>query len=149
MAGTDHDISTLNSLIATTIDSIAGYSEAAKEADSRRFVDLFEARAAERRRAVGYLQDEVTRLGGTPKGDGTVLAGAHRAFLNLKSGLTGKNDAAIVAEVDRGEDHIKAKYEAALADTVLSAEVRAAVQTCFESVELGHAEMRSLKLATG
>jgi hypothetical protein len=50
------------------------------------------------------------------KDDGTILAAAHRAFVNLKDSLT-KGDEAVVNEVESGEDFIKAKFEKALQDT--------------------------------
>ena len=145
MADTDHDISTLNSLIGTTLDSVDGYTEAAKDAENSRYGQLFTARATERRAVVSDLQAEVSRLGGTPEDDGTVLAGAHRVFLNLKASVTGQDDAAIVNEVERGEDHIKAKFESALEDQELSAGTRSAIQAAYGSVRAGHDEMRDLK----
>ncbi|MFS0736047.1 PA2169 family four-helix-bundle protein [Sphingomonas sp. 1P06PA] len=145
MLNSDHDIRTLNSLIATVIDSVDGYQEAAKDAESGRFGSIFTARASERRQAATALQGEVTRLGGNPEDDGTVLAGAHRAFLNLKSAVTGQDDKAIVNEVERGEDHIKAKFEEALQDRELSQPVRAAIETAYRSVREGHDQMRDLK----
>jgi uncharacterized protein (TIGR02284 family) len=145
MADTSHDIRTLNGLIATTIDSVDGYTEAAKDSDSGRFAQMFNDRASERRQVATALQGEVSRLGGNPEDDGTILAGAHRAFLNLKSAVTGKDDKAIVNEVERGEDHIKAKFEEALADTEISAQVKAAIQQAYGSVKTGHDQMRDLK----
>lgn len=140
-----HDISTLNSLIATTIDSVDGYAEAAKDADSSRFSTIFSERSAERRSVLTMLQAEVSRLGGDPEDDGTVLAGAHRVFLNLKSVVTGNDDKAIVDEVERGEDHIKAKFEDALTDQALSPEVASVIRECFASVKTGHDQMRDIK----
>ena len=145
MTETSHDIRTLNSLIATTLDSVDGYNEAAKEAGNGRYVQLFTARAAERREVVTALQGEVARLGGNAEDDGTVLAGAHRAFLDLKAAVTGRDDKAIVNEVERGEDHIKAKYEDALKDNDLTPETRAAIERAYGSVRAGHDEMRDLK----
>ena len=145
MADTDHDISTLNSLIATTLDSVDGYTEAAKEADNNRYAELFTARAGERRQVVTALQAEVSRLGGNPEDDGTILASAHRAFLDLKAAVTGQDDQAIVNEVERGEDHIKAKFEDALKDTDLSPATMTAIETAYGSVRAGHDEMRDLK----
>jgi len=145
MADTNHDISTLNGLIASTLDSVDGYAEAAKDTESGRFGEIFTARAHERRQVATQLQTEVTRLGGNPEDDGTVLAGAHRMFLNLKSVVTGKDDKAIVDEIERGEDHIKAKFESALADNVLSPLARDAVQKAWVSVKQGHDQMRDLK----
>jgi uncharacterized protein (TIGR02284 family) len=147
MTETSHDIRTLNGLIATTLDSVDGYTEAAKDAENSRYGQVFTARATERRQVVSALQAEVSRLGGNPEDDGTVLAGAHRAFLNLKAAVTGQDDAAIVNEVERGEDHIKAKFESALDDQDLSAGTKSAIQTAYGSVRAGHDEMRDLKHA--
>jgi uncharacterized protein (TIGR02284 family) len=145
MPETSHDISTLNSLIATTIDSVDGYTEAAKDSETGRFGSLFTSRASERREVASRLQQEVVRLGGNAQDDGTVLAGAHRMFLNLKASMTGHDDKAIVNEVEAGEDHIKAKFEDALEDRELSPGVRQLIETCYASVKAGHDEMRDIK----
>ena len=145
MADSAHDISVLNSLIATTLDSVDGYNEAAKDSDNSRFAALFTARAGERRQVVTRLQQEVRALGGNPEDDGTILAGAHRMFLNLKATLTGKDDKAIINEVEAGEDHIKNKYEEAIADRDLSLGVRTLIEQSYDSVKAGHDEMRDLK----
>lgn len=147
MTQNSHDISILNSLIATTIDSADGYAEAAKDSDSGRFASIFTERAAERRSVMSMLQAEVVRLGGEPEDDGTMLAGAHRMFVNLKSVVTGQDDKAIVNEVERGEDHIKAKFEDAMADSKLSPTVLAVIRECYTSVKSGHDQMRDIKHA--
>jgi uncharacterized protein (TIGR02284 family) len=145
MTTNSHDISTLNGLIATTIDSVDGYTEAAKDSKSGRFGALFTNRATERRQVASRLQQQVTALGGEPEDDGTALAGVHRVFLNLKSMVTGKNEKAIIDEVEAGEDHIKAKFEDAIRDTEVSPAVRAIIEEAFVSVKQGHDEMRDIK----
>ena len=145
MAGNDHDISTLNSLIATTLDSAEGYREASKDIEGGRLGALFVDRANERTQVAATLQAEVRRLGGSPSEGGTLLGGAHRMFVNLKAAVTGQDKQAIVNEVERGEDHIKAKYEGALKDDALSAPVRAAIEAGYGSVREGHDQMRDLK----
>jgi len=145
MFDTSHDIKTLNSLIATTIDSVDGYRTSATEVENRRFAELFTARAGERSSVAEQLRAEVRRLGGTPEDDGTALAAGHRAFVNLKAAVTGRDDKAIVAEVERGEDHIKAKFEAALKDDDLSPQCRSLVEMAYSSIKSGHDEMRDLK----
>ncbi|MES2339762.1 MAG: PA2169 family four-helix-bundle protein [Pseudomonadota bacterium] len=145
MTDTSHDIRTLNGLIATTIDSVDGYTEAAKDSENARFAAMFTARAQERRSVASDLQGEVSRLGGNPEDDGTILAGAHRVFLDLKAAVTGRDDKAIVNEVERGEDHIKAKFEDAMQDGDLSPETKSAIGAAWGSVKAGHDEMRDLK----
>ena len=145
MTDTSHDIRTLNGLIATTIDSVDGYRTSATDVQNPRFAELFTARASERSSVAEQLRAEVKRLGGNPEDDGTILAAGHRAFVNLKAAVTGRDDQAIVAEVERGEDHIKAKYEEALKDDSLSSDSRSLVETAFASVKSGHDEMSQLK----
>lgn len=140
------NISTLNSLIATTLDSIDGYRKAAEEANAAQFKDQFLSRANERQAVASQFQAKVRELGGNPEDDGTVLASAHRAFLGLRDALTGdRDDRAVVAEVERGEDHIKAKFESALKDDDLDPAVRQLIQTGFTSVREGHDQMSALK----
>lgn len=145
MTDTSHDIRTLNSLIATTIDSVDGYRSSAEAIDSSRFDELFRQRANERTAVAEQLRAEVRRLGGNPEDDGTILAAGHRAFLNLKGAMTSRDDKAVINEVERGEDHIKHKFEAALADDSLSAETRGVIQTTYESVRAGHDQVSAIK----
>ena len=145
MTDTSHDIRTLNGLIATTIDSVDGYRTSASDVENPRFAELFTARASERSSVAEQLRGEVKRLGGNPEDDGTLLAAGHRAFVNLKATVTGRDDQAIVNEVERGEDHIKAKFEDALKDDSLSPSCRTVVETAYGSVKSGHDEMRDLK----
>ncbi len=64
----------LNTLIATLIDSVTGYEDAATNSEgSSRFPQLFRDRADERRKAVEQLRAEVSRLGGNPEDDGSFL----------------------------------------------------------------------------
>jgi uncharacterized protein (TIGR02284 family) len=144
MKDAHHDIRTLNTLIETTLDSADGYSEAAKKAANSSYKNLFEQWAAERRQIVSDLQSQVRKLGGTPDDDGSVLAAGHRMFLKLRETM-GKDDAGVIDEVERGEDFIKARYEAALKDHELSASVRDAVAQAYSSVKAGHDQASRLK----
>ncbi|HET6432939.1 PA2169 family four-helix-bundle protein [Dyella sp.] len=143
---TDHDVKVLNSLIETTIDSAEGYEEAAKDADNTRFATTFASRAQERAQVTNQLQKQVRMLGAKPDDDGTVLARAHRMFVNLRNSLS-SGDTAVVDEVERGEDHIKAKFEDALKDDDLSPPTRSVIMQAYVSVKTGHDQMRDLKHA--
>jgi uncharacterized protein (TIGR02284 family) len=139
-----HDISVLNSLIETTIDSVDGYRRSAQEATNSRFSAAFLERANEREQIVSKLRDEVRRLGGNPEDDGSVLAAAHRAFLSLRDKVTGSDDAAVIAEVDHGESYLNGKWETALRDDQLSQETRSLIQQSYDSVREGRDTFRRL-----
>jgi uncharacterized protein (TIGR02284 family) len=138
MLNQTHDVTVLNSLIETTIDSIDGYRRSAQEATNSRFSEEFLQRASEREDVVSQLRQRVRELGGDTEDDGSLLAAAHRAFLTLRDKVTGSDDDAVIAEVDRGESYLNGKWEAALADDGLSAESRQLVQKLYTSVRSGH-----------
>ena len=140
----DHDISVLNSLITTTIDSANGFERSAENAQGGQFEQMFREFAQERREIVGRLQEHVRMHGGTPNDDGSLKADLHRRFEDLRSAFGG-GDKAIIEEVERGEDYIKAKYDAALADQELSADCRTLVQQAYQSVRAGHDRASQLK----
>ena len=144
MTSTSHDISTLNGLIVSALDSVDGYMAAADDARSGRLGGLFRARAYERGIVALSFQVQVERLGGTPADD-SALASAHRAFPNFKRTVPGSGVQAIVDAVGRGEDQVKARFETALKDDTLSAPVKATIETGFASVHEGHGQMRDLK----
>ena len=139
------EISTLNTLIATAIDSITGYENSAKDIDNQRFAEIFRQRANERQQVVQDLRSEVRRLGGDPEDDGSLLGKTHQRFEDLKAAITGGDDKAIINEVERGEDYLKEKFEAALNSGTLSGEARSVVERCYQSVRSGHDQMSQLK----
>ncbi|TZG25777.1 PA2169 family four-helix-bundle protein [Sphingomonas montanisoli] len=142
MSSTDYDIRMLNGLIEATLDSAEGYADAAS--DSSRFAAMFAARSSERRAAAAVLQEHVASLGGSSPDDGTLLAAAHRLFVNLRQTLGG-GEVAVVDEVEHGEDHIKAKFEDAVRDSDISSATRAVIVRVQGSVQAGHDAMRQLK----
>ncbi|WP_340266016.1 ferritin-like domain-containing protein [Sphingobium mellinum] len=142
---TDSSISLLNSLTKTTLDSMKGFKDAADDAESTRYSSMFADFARERSAVATALQAEVRRLGGQPEDDSSFLAAAHRTFMDLKQAFTGKDDKAIIEEVERGEDYIKGKFEEALRDTDLDPASRAVVERAYQSVKAGHDRASQLK----
>lgn len=145
MSENDYDVHVLNSLIKTTLDSRKGFQDAAEDAESTHFAAFFSDFAERRLQAATTLQAEVRRLGGEPVEEGSIAGAAHRTFMNLKAMFVSRDDKAIVEEVERGEDHIKSKFEDAFADDQLSPDARAVVIEAFRSVEAGHERASALK----
>jgi uncharacterized protein (TIGR02284 family) len=140
----DHDISVLNSLITTTIDSANGFERSAEDADAQSFSQMFREFAQERRQVVGRLQERVRQLGGTPNDDGSLKADLHRRFVDLRNAIS-SGDKAVIEEVERGEDYIKGKYDAALQDNELSSETLSVIREAYQSVRAGHDRASALK----
>ena len=142
MAG--NDVSTLETLTTTLIDSVNGYRDAAADAEGHQFQQLFREMADERSQLAEDLRSEIRRLGGNPPDDGSFLGKTHQRFMDLKSAITGSDDKAIINEVERGEDYLKDKFETALnSDT--DPQVRSAIERAYQSVRRGHDRVRDIK----
>ena len=144
---TEHSaqISTLNTLIATTIDSVTGYENSAKDIDNSRFSEIFRQRANERQEIVEQLRAEVRRLGGDPEDSGSFMGKTHQRFEDLKAAITGRDEKSIVNEVERGEDYLKDKWQAALQSGDLDGETHDLVERLYQQVKSGHDQMSQLK----
>ena len=139
-----HDVSKLDDLITTTIDSIRGYEQAAAHAGAGRFATFFRDMAGERRAVVTELQAESRRLGGNPNEFGSLAGDVHRRWEDLRHAFGG-GDRTVLAEVERGEDYLKEEFARTLNDQALAAEPRAVVQRCYDSVLSGHARAHELR----
>lgn len=137
-------VGTLETLTTTLIDSVNGYRDAAQNAEGTKFQELFRRNADERSRVAEELRAEIRRLGGNAPDDGSFLGQTHQRFLDLKAAITGRDDQAIINEVERGEDYLKEKFEAAL-NGGLPAESRSVVERAYQSVRQGHDQIRNLK----
>lgn len=144
---TEHtkDTTVLNTLIGTLLDSVDGYRKSAEDIHRPDLAAKFTARVSERENAVRSLQSAVNAAGGNPEDDGTTLGGIHRVFLGLKEAVTGRDDQAIVNEIERGEDYLMAKFETALEADDLEPATRSAIGAAWDSVKSGHDEMSALK----
>lgn len=142
----DRVVHTLNSLIETTLDSANGYKEAADNTETPEFRAMFAERSSRRLDLARQLQNEVRSFGGDPEDDQSLLGKAHNKFVDLKNALTGgPNDKAVIDEVERGEDVIKGKYEAAMREDDLPANVRELITSAYASIKADHDEVSRLK----
>ena len=136
---------TLETLTTTLIDSINGYRDAAENAEGTKFQEIFRRNADERSRIAEELRAEIRRLGGNAPDDGSFLGATHQRFLDLKAAVTGRDDKAIINEVERGEDYLKEKFDAALNAADLAPDTRSIIERAYQSVRQGHDQISSLK----
>jgi uncharacterized protein (TIGR02284 family) len=141
----DRAVHVLNSLIETTLDSANGYRHAAEGADNPEFKAMFSERAGKREELSRRLQQEVRSFGGEPEDDQSLLGRIHNKFAEVRGDIMGRDDKGVIDEVERGEDVIKAKFEAALRDDDLPDTVRQRIMTEFASIKADHDTVSQLK----
>jgi uncharacterized protein (TIGR02284 family) len=139
-------ISTLNGLIETCKDGQEGFQAAAGGVKNLQYKHLFSEYAKQRAQFASELQAEVRNLGGDPEQMGSVAGALHRGWLNIKSLVTGDDEAAIIAECERGEDTAVNAYEEALKEG-LRADIAPIVERQYHLIRQAHDRIRALELA--
>jgi uncharacterized protein (TIGR02284 family) len=143
--GNDHAVHVLNSLIETTLDSANGYREAAENAQNPEHRSMFTDRSSRREQLASELQQEVRSFGGEPETDQSMVGKMHNKFVDLKNAVAGGDEKAVINEVERGEDVIKAKYEKALDDEELPPTTRELINRAYGSIKADHDEVSRIK----
>jgi uncharacterized protein (TIGR02284 family) len=136
-------IGTLNDLIETCRDGINGFRTAADGVSSPIAKEVFLSRVHLIEKGLGDLDAAVQRLGGEPIEHGHPAASMHRAWINIKSAVTLRDDRAIINEVVRGEEVAIQHYREAL-EKPLPADIRAMVEMQERGTELNLERARAL-----
>jgi uncharacterized protein (TIGR02284 family) len=144
---TEKVISILNGLIETCKDGEQGFKAAAERLRDPQVRSLFEQYSRQRGEMARELQAEVRRLGGDPEKSGSVAGAAHRGWLKFESAVTGRDDNAIIAEAERGEDSAKKTYDEALLEPLFT-QTLALVREQAMKVHNAHDRVHSLEQAT-
>lgn len=140
----DQAVTMLNDLIQTCKDGELGFKAAADGVKNPQMKSTFLEYSRQRAEMARALQDEVRRLGGDPEKSGSMSGSMHRGWLDIKSVVTGKDDHAIAAEAERGEDAAKNAYEKALGSS-LPASAQTLVQQQASKVREAHDRVRALR----
>jgi uncharacterized protein (TIGR02284 family) len=134
----------LNDLIQTCKDGENGFRAAAENVDDSNLRHLLESYAQQRAEFAAELQLEVRRLAQDPADRGHATAALHRTWMDIKAGLTGQDEAAIISECERGEDAAVSQYQKALVSG-LPSDLRLLIERQLHEVQQAHDHLRSLE----
>jgi uncharacterized protein (TIGR02284 family) len=152
MIHTDHDqsevISALNGLIETCKDGEKGFRTAAEGLTNGDLATLFMTYSEQRASFAAELEAEVRRLGGDPENGGTAMGVVHRGWIDIKAAVAGKDDGAVIAEAERGEDHAVGEYRKAL-EKNLPTSIQTIVENQYIHVRDAHDHVRALERIQG
>jgi uncharacterized protein (TIGR02284 family) len=140
-----HAIEVLNGLLEGAHDSAEGFRQAASLVRNPDFHALFSRRAEARDGLAGEIEAEVRSFGGEPAGEGSVLAGAHRAFTQVRDLIAHGSDRAVVEEVARAEAYVQRRFDEAAADAALPAPARQLAQRAGEALKAELGEIVGLR----
>jgi uncharacterized protein (TIGR02284 family) len=141
MADQTHDVEVLDTLTSTLTDSIEGYEQAAEVAKRSGLGSVLQRKARERSVISRRFRQRIMALGGKPT---DAAAAAHRRFLNLRS-LFEENTKAAVAEVERGEEYLRERFESCQKDPELASETKALLSGAYDRVKFDPTQWDQLK----
>lgn len=136
-------ITAVQELIEINIDSYNGFKQAAKQTADTPLPCLFDELADQRVSQAVALQKLVIRNGEEPISEGSIEGRIHRAIMDWRETLGG-GPISVLKEAERGEDYIKAKYEAVLTKTAGSA-VTDVLNHQYAAVRTAHDRVRDLR----
>ncbi|MEI2831089.1 ferritin-like domain-containing protein [Pseudomonas mosselii] len=145
-------IDVLNDLIEYSKDGEKGFKTSADDVKNPELKAFFVQRASECASAAAELQSEVRRLGGDPETSTSISGDLHRGWVNLKSMVTGKDEEAVLNEVERGEDHALKAYKEAREKLVklgrsVNDQSYKLVETQLQGVQRNHDQVKALRNA--
>lgn len=109
-------IDALKTLLTRLIDSREGYRDALEHAESPAIKQMFTEFMQRRDHNASEIRTFLVKEGHSVDDDGSLLASAHRTWMDLKDSVTGSDDSKIIAEVVRGEKTLLDSYDKALAE---------------------------------
>ena len=145
-------IDVLNDLVEYSKDGEKGFKASADDVKKPELKAFFVQRAGECANAAAELQSEVRRLGGDPETSTSISGDLHRGWVNLKSMVTGKDEEAVLNEVERGEDHALKAYKEAREKLVKLGRMAsdpsyALVEKQLQGVQRNHDQVKALRNA--
>lgn len=136
----------LQDLIEITCDGEEGYAHAAAHVHNRGLREEFLKFARERKSMESELKVAMEKYGrSVPEYSNSIKAALHRAWMNIRTVVTEKDDQAILEEAERGEDAALAAYRKAKDNPDLPEKARMVVRTLMEKVQRAHDRVRNLR----
>ena len=137
-------IAILNGLVETCKDGEKGFRTAAEGLSNGDLATLFLNYAEQRASFAAELQAEVRRLGGDPETGGSAMGAVHRGWIGIKAAVAGRDEGAVIAEAERGEDHAVKEYRQAL-EKSLPTTIQTIVENQYIHVRDAHDHVRALE----
>lgn len=146
MLNNEQVLDKLQYILGTLKDGEKGYRESADEVKAAEYKQLFNEYAAQRARLIGEIEQAISRLGDKPREHSSFGAALHRVWINVRDAISGKDDFAVIAEAERGEDVAVQNYQDVLKEE-LPSDIRALIEKQYTEVKAAHDRVRDLKHA--
>ncbi|UOQ96124.1 PA2169 family four-helix-bundle protein [Hymenobacter sp. 5317J-9] len=135
----------LNELVETLKDGQKGYADAMTDVEDSSLKDTFKKYAAQRASYITEIEDQMFKLDLKPDESSSITGTVHRAWIDLKSALTSKDNKAVLNECERGEDYAVKAYQTALKAQDLPSALKSVIEKQYQGVQEAHNAIKALR----
>lgn len=122
-------VNALQDILEKNYDAEKGYTKAMKDAKNPALRGFLQQQAAQRSRFATAIDQKLRQLDEKPKESGSATGTLHRAWIDIKSSLTGNDDEAVLNEVIRGEKASVEEYQDVLKKHTLAPDISQELQS--------------------
>ena len=135
----------LNELVETLKDGQKGYADAMTDVEDSNLKETFKKYAVQRAGFITEIEDQMFKMDLKPDEESSITGTIHRAWIDLKSALTSKDNKAVLNECERGEDYAVKAYQTALKAQDLPAPLKSVIEKQYQGVQAAHNDIKSLR----
>ncbi|WP_234733315.1 ferritin-like domain-containing protein [Tellurirhabdus bombi] len=131
MIKNDDLVDSLNDLVRINNDRIQGFEKAIEDNEDPQLDDIFRHMVIQSQEFRSQLADHIVRIDGTGVSDATttdVSSKLHRAWIDIKSALSGKDRDTVLSSVEFGENAAVEAYEEAIEKDPIPAYIKEDLQ---------------------
>ena len=137
----------LNVLLTRNYDAEKGFEKAEKEVKNSDLKSFFKENYKKRYQFGHEIKEMIESLGGNPNKGSSLIADAHRFWMNLKELFAKNSEKAIIKECLRGEKIIIKDYEKALKSPAIRKDYREQLEEQLEYIRKSKEELKGMKMA--
>ena len=128
-------VNVLQSIIEKNYDAEKGYKKAMQDAKTPALKNFLKEQALQRSHFATAIDKELRELGEAPKESGSVTGSLHRAWIDIKSSLSGDHDEAVLEEVIRGEKASVDEYQDVMKNNTLAPQINGVLESQLRDIQ--------------
>ncbi len=148
MMNNEEIVEDLNDLVKINNDRIQGYEKAVEDNEDTQLDDLFRHYIVQSQNFRSQLADHIVRIDGTAVSDATstdISSKIHRAWIDIKSAITGKDRDTVLSSVEFGENAAIEAYQDAIDKDHIPAHIKQDLQAQLSQLKQAHDRIQSIK----
>ena len=137
----------LNVLLTRNIDAEKGFERAAKEIENPNIKGFFRNNYKKHYQFCHEIKEMVENIGGEPNKGGSLVADAHRLWMNLKETFAKNSESTVIKECLRGEKIVINEYKKAIESPAIRRDYREQLEEQLDFIEKSKEEMEGMHMA--